>query len=206
MLKIRKSLKVFAVGLNKTGTSSIHEVFGELGMHSLHSTHWPQQKHVAFLFGYDAFSDWLDSRLAHLRYIEHRSPNQHVEEGGWGLSDTAVRTSTIMRNDHHLQVLKYFKNRSNDLLVVNYIREPDAAQKIARFLGRDVKLKKPHKHPIPVKRDQSTLRFREQITRVLSDLGVPAEERSYDLFCPSLVKNPNDNNLIPYPDTSMRRD
>lgn len=230
LLRLKPSNKVFVVGLNKTGTSSIHKLLSELGYHSDHSVMWTRSPYSLRLMMFDAFSDgfpryfdkldrlfpnskfilnvrdldnWLDSRLNHLEFKESIGPN-FKGKGIWRSDDDAVRKSILMRNEHHLRVLWHFAERPENLLVVNFVRDPDAAQKIAAFLGIDRTVEKPHAHPIPKKRDQSKLRFQDKIIKSFNDLNIPEAEWSNDLFCPSLVENPASLNWVP--DTSMRVD
>ena len=229
LLRMRPSRKVFVIGLNKTGTTSLHYLLERLGYHANHSIWWSRSNLSLRLMMYDAFSDgnprnfdvldrnfpgskfilnvrdldsWLDSRLNHVVHIENNRPD--LKTGGtWSSEGHAIRESILLRNKHNLRVLWHFADRPNDLLVVNFVKDPNAAQKIADFLGKDQTVEKPHANQ---KRDtdQSNLRFKEKIHKILTELNIAEEEWSYDLVCPSLIENPVDKNWVP--DTSMRLD
>ena len=68
--------KVFAIGFNKTGTVSLHEVFIELGYHSNHGEYWRSTNSIWFHTLFDAFCDGipddfkiLDKRYPNSKYI-----------------------------------------------------------------------------------------------------------------------------------------
>ena len=107
------------------------------------------------------------------------------------------------RNTHHLDVMQYFANRPENLLIINYIRNSDAADIIAGFAGMRAKGEKPYSRPIPKTRYQGQLVNGEQIQRCLTALGIPKSEWSNDLYCPSLETDPE---LLKFPaDSSMIR-
>ena len=201
--------KIFAVGFNKSGTSSLDHVFKKFGLISFHGKHWRSCDNLALLRTYDCFSDgipadlekldrlfpeskfilqvrdlegWLYSRLAHI----DRGKNGDASYGGnaeWEVSEHAVKSWIEQRNEHHLHVLNYFAERPNDLLVVNFIRDETAATKVCNFLGYAGEYARPQKNVSPTKT------IPEQHQRLVHDcaqqLGVTDEEWSYDILCPS---------------------
>ena len=163
--------KVFAIGFNNRGTTSLHVVFRELGYHSYHGERWRRSNARWIHRSFSAFCDgipedftlldkkfpnskfilqvrdldkWISSRIEHiLRY-----PNTKWKKvsADWTVDDSSVESWVLQRNEHHLEVLKYFKGRQDDLLITNFVREPDAAKSIASFLGSETNIKKPHAH------------------------------------------------------------
>ena len=84
-------------------------------------------------------------------------------------------------------MLEYFEHRKKDLRIINFIRDQDAATKIAEFLGysghysRPQRNVNPKKHPPP--------EYAEILQRCARKLGLTEEETKYDTYCPSLVRN-----------------
>lgn len=206
----RRSEKVFAIGFNKTGTSSLHKVFRTLGYSAYHGTKWRETSRPVIHRLYDAFSDgipddfrvldskfprarfilqvrdlspWLDSRLEHIR----RLPPEMTRHPEWTASPEAIATWVRKWNAHHLDVMSYFADRPADLLVINFIRDPDAADRVAAFLDHDVALAKPHANRNP--EVPHGLKNDAMIESVLSELHVPGDERFNDIYCPSVVGN-----------------
>ena len=205
-----RSHKVFAVGFNKTGTSSLHALFQSLGLPSYHGVDWRACDDPGLLRKYDCFSDgiprdlakldrmfpgakfilqvreldaWVHSRLAHIAQAKAR--NVHEPDPGWDTTEHSITGWIERRNTHHMLVLSHFAQRPNDLLVVNFIRDPAAATKICRFIGFSGEHRKPEKN-VHV---QGTYPFRhvDMLARCLARLGVPDDERSNDILCPSLL-------------------
>ncbi|MEM6974033.1 MAG: hypothetical protein AAF577_14630 [Pseudomonadota bacterium] len=205
--------KVFCIGFNKTGTTSIDAIFRAAGMASIHTTYWSRPGPHLCQFTHQAFCDgnplgfraldrrfprsrfilntrnldeWLDSRIEHIRAQQARG--LHRETKHWRIADEAVIHWVRTRNAHHLDVLDYFGGGPENLLVVNYIRDPDAAGRIARFIGRPelAESEKPYVRPIPRTREQGALRNAAMIGRCLDSLGIPESERGADIHCPSL--------------------
>jgi len=58
--------KVFAVGFNKCGTTSMHVLFESLGLSSYHGTKWRNCDDLTLLRAYDCFSDDIPTDLAKL--------------------------------------------------------------------------------------------------------------------------------------------
>ena len=100
--------KIFAIGFNKTGTTSLHRIFEDLGYRSLHDDRWRQLSDPLLFRFYDAFSDgipedirawdatfpearfilqvrdldaWLDSRIEHIR----RLPSGRTRDPNWSV-------------------------------------------------------------------------------------------------------------------------
>lgn len=212
----RRYRKVFLIGFNKTATTSIYTLFLSAGLHTLREIAWRQTDDLRIHYRYRAFTDgppddftvldrhfprsqfilntrdldeWIDSRLEHIRVT--LGPGEDASRPFWCISDNAVKAWIGHRNQVHLQIMKYFEARPRDLLIVNYIRDPEAARRIRRFLGLADDDAKPFTRPIPKTRDAGVLRNREMIERCYESRGIPASERKTDLYCPSLVSDPD---------------
>lgn len=223
----RNARKVFAIGENKSGTTSLHRIFQDLGYHSYHGTKWRDTSRTTMYRMYDAFCDgipdnfrrldelfpnakfilqvrdldtWIDSRLEHIR----RLPPGKKRHPLWTIKESSVRAWTVQRNTYHVEVLNHYRDRPDDLLLINYIRDPQAAEKIATFLGHPPLEQKPHANRNP--KDGPRLKNVEMITAALKKLGIPEEEWGNDIHCPSLPSPmakisaetvPADTSLIP---------
>jgi len=220
--------KVFAIGYNKTATSSIHKVFQKLGMVSAHNIRWRDTKRTFVFLRYQCFTDgppddftvldrrfknskfilnirnldeWVDSRLEHIR--------QGMEDGNlinrptWDLTDFAVKSWIEERNSFHQAVLDYFRDRPEDLLVLNYIREPEPGRKIVDFLGKNRAVSKLYKRSTLKTREAGALRNKDRIHRCLKELGVPETAWKFDIHCPTAADSaafwPYDSSALDYP-------
>jgi hypothetical protein len=179
--------KIFCIGMNKTGTSSLHSAFLKLGLKSLHhgysecrtlKEHLEAAQLIAkkiidnekanknlleHIDEYDAYSDigpiinkfeildlqypnskfiysnrntikWVDSRKRHvMRNIENQ--NKGLYESNFSSID---EEQWIERKFTHLnRVKQYFKNRQNDLLIID-ITKGDGYEKICPFLNLEI--------------------------------------------------------------------
>jgi hypothetical protein len=202
--------KVFAIGFNKTGTSSLHYIFEKLGYTSYHGVAWRDTNSMSIFFKFDAFSDdvpkdfrkldrlfkgskfilqvrsldsWIDSRIEHVR--RKNLVRAQRGEPQKPLADEAMVRDWVWRRErHHREVIAHFADRPDDLLVINFIEDPDAASRVARFLGYSGDLPKPHENSGA--RAQGRLAHGALIQRALEGLGLPREEWGADVTCPSL--------------------
>jgi hypothetical protein len=225
----RSYRKIFAIGFNKTATTSIDRVFADAGLHANHSTRWRSSSAWRDHLGYQAFSDgppddfrmldrrfpralfilntrdldaWMDSRIEHIRHLTTRGT--HVDQPGWSLAPASLDSWVRNRNAHHLAVLDHFRDRPQDLLVINFIRDADAAARLSAFIGGPPVTEKPHAHPISARRDQSRIRNAAMLAECFDRLGLPEDERQTDLWCPSLTPRrrgdwPADTSTLSWP-------
>lgn len=174
----RSYRKVFCIGLHKTGTTSIHQLFLASGLGALHAITWSQPEGRGLLDRYQAFSDgvpdnfaaldrefprarfilnvrnldeWLDSHIENQNHLRRHWPSVPLATTDY------VRDRICQRNEHHLAVLEYFRHRPDDLLVVNFVRDADAATRILQFIGRPAITARPHVRSIPQMRQHGTL-------------------------------------------------
>lgn len=161
--------KAFFIGLNKTGTNSIHRLLRELGVRSCKRKHWsgpaprPEllAEHDAFLDGMPPIDfasldrqfpgskfvlnvrplgQWLLSRMRHVA----RNKADPKYAGDWlDNEESDVVRWIVTRQRHHGAVLRHFRRRPDDLLIVDYCNDPDAHVKIVDFLGLDAEVHGP---------------------------------------------------------------
>lgn len=211
---VRKAPKVFVIGFNKSATSSLHEVFRALGKPSYHEGtgrrgKWRSGDDHKLLQTYDCFSDgppgdvdkldkmfpnskfilqvrdlesWVYSRLAHSKKWRKIEPDLFS-----GVADTEenVKSWILERNRFHMYVMDYFRDRPEDLLIVNFIRDSDAGTKVCHFLGSRKKLQRPdvNKNPTRKRPDE----HQRMVVAAVSQLGIRPEELAQDLLCTSLL-------------------
>ena len=219
--------KIFAIGFNKTGTTSLHTLFKLLGYSSYHGTKWRGCDDLELLRSYNCFSDgipkdlpkldrlfpgskfilqvrdlesWIYSRLAHIerRKKQGTCPVSPI----WDTTEDAIKYWIKERNNYHLFVLSYFSKRRSDIIIINYIRDRFSSLKICDFLG----CKRVYKRPFSNARPNNI--FHVDHVRILNnciaDLSISEHELHYDIYCPSLVSNqernrfPFDSNMIDY--------
>lgn len=221
--------KVFAIGFNKTATKSIDKIFQNLGMISAHNIRWRQTARTMIFLKYQCFTDgapddftkldqrfknskfilntrdldeWIDSRLEHIRTTSEQDPSQLSPT--WDRTDAAVKHWILERNRLHLEVLDYFRDRPKDLLVLNYIRDPESGQRIADFLGFKQVVEKQYERSTEKTRDHGALRNEARIHRCLTELGVPKTAWKTDIHCPVRPESPSswpyDTSALAYPD------
>jgi len=204
--------KIFAVGFNKTGTTSLHVLFKSLGFSSFHGVKWRACDDLHLLLSHTCFSDgipkdftfldktfpnskfilqvreldtWIYSRLAHIE----REKKQNKQRTGptWDMTEHSIKHWIKQRNAYHLAVLSHFNERPSDFTIVNFIRDEAAATKICNFLGYTGKYEKPMKNVNPQK--MYPLKHTEMLKKCVAELEISEKELSYDILCPSLIKN-----------------
>ena len=207
-----KKKKVFAIGFNKSGTTSLHALFISLGLSSYHGVEWRGCDNLALLRSYDCFSDdipkdlprldylfpgskfilqvrdldsWVYSRLAHIE--REQKQGTHMAKPNWDITEFAIKAWIKKRNEHHLFVLEYFSRRPADFIVINFIRDDAAATTVSRFLGYSGTYQKPKININPDK-DQP-LKYSKMLMNAIADLGIPEQELKFDIYCPSLLIN-----------------
>jgi hypothetical protein len=211
-LGLRKSQKVFAVGFAKCATTSLHALFLSLRLPSFHGIGWRSCNSIQLLRTFDCFSDgipkdlekldrlfpgskfvlqvrdlqsWVFSQLAHIERSKKRGKHRALPD--WDTTEYAVRSWILMRNRHHLFVQEYFADRPHDLLIVNFVSDPSAGTRVANFLGFPGNFDRPVENVNPNKRIPAS--HSEMLSRVSAELGIPAHELTYDIYCPSLVES-----------------
>ncbi len=170
--------KIFCIGLNKTGTTSLHQAFGILGIKSVHfrdddgnnikeiilHNYQKGNNILKGLESYDAFTDWDNSTntIEIFKEFDKQYPNSKFilntrELNSWLDSrETHVKRNQLAKQnnpeanitwleidrkgwerlykDHHKEVNDYFKDRKEDLLVID-VTKGDGWEKLCSFLN-----------------------------------------------------------------------
>ena len=172
--------KIICVGLNKTGTTSLHRAFKILNFKSIHyqgkegnikkiiyDNYINGNKLLKGIENYDVYSDWnnantnflfkqLDKQYPKSKFILNtrdidswlKSRENHVNsipnlknkqaenpENTWYNIDKEAWVKVY--KEHHREVLKYFEDREDDLLIFNLF-EGDSWEKICNFLNKPI--------------------------------------------------------------------
>ena len=214
-VKTRRALglpirKTFAIGFNKMGTSSLHDLFNWLGYRSEHSVEWHDLSRDDIFAGADCFSDgfpedwkeldrrwpdarfvlqvrkceeWIVSRLKHVARVKAAGTWRGGESWGiWDETEEAVAAWIALFHTHHVDVLQHFRDRPGKLLVLNYIDDPDAALKLARFMGYRGPIEKSKKN---VGRSTPAPEHTEMIAAACARLGLDRADLQSDLLLPA---------------------
>ncbi len=147
--------------------------------------HYPRAR---FILNVRDLEPWLISRISLKRH--QKRLGRDYTPGGWHETPEVIDAMIRNRNDYHISVLRYFANRETDFLILNFVSDPDSVDKLARFAGLPgARTEKPHTNRTspdsPERRDRTEIA--EYVTQSMDRLGIPAAERRYDLFCPSLA-------------------
>jgi hypothetical protein len=145
-------MKIFVIGFNKTGTTSLHHLFENCGINSIHST----MNVMDIIDKYDAFADGI-----HYNFEEYynKYPNslfilntrpiykwlisryKHAEETDfnpcwcWPISDEKTNQWISEREHHFKKILDFFVNKSKQLLIVN-IEKPGWENIVLSFIEK----------------------------------------------------------------------
>ena len=193
--------KIFFVGSNKTGTTSVHRTFNKYDISSIHDARWVSrswdcdeeyfQRATVFSDGirvanlswldqtFDAFfilntrnvRDWVVSAWNHRRRRTNRSPNEYYEP-----EKERLIQRILNRNIHHKEVLDYFIDRDN-FMILNVVDSADdvVVEKLSKATGINiVALVRAHVH------SETTEYVKEprEAMEALRDLGI--EPSDYD--------------------------
>lgn len=115
--------------------------------------------------------------------------------GGWDTTEEAVTEWILERNRYHRYVFEYFAKRPDDLLVINFIRDPNAGEKICKFLGLSYSPPKPKSNVTAYGKEYSEM-HRELVNKVAKKLGLGASDFERDILSQSLL-DVSDSNYWP---------
>ena len=156
-------MKIFQIGFNKCGTSSLYHFFKGNGIASVHLDGFDDDSDDYFpcVHAYINYFTELDKQYPNSKFILNRrnlikwikSRQSHVFGSGrtylgsymHHMKMTEEEVLTLWENQwnaHISNVLEYFKDRPNDLLVFNI--EEDDATKIKDFFSEDLDLDVSH--------------------------------------------------------------
>ena len=138
--------KIFCIGFWKQGTSSLHKLFLDNNLKSIHDS---CIDYVDILDKYDCFTDnnclirdykkyynlypnslfilntrplkkWLLSAYKHIYILKDKNDKCNKL---WPPTESQIKNMIVTRENHYKSVLDFFKDKSNNLIVIN-IEEP----------------------------------------------------------------------------------
>lgn len=148
-----KGLKVFNISFNKTATSSTHELLKKIGINSVHSTdpaldlaknfdaindghhvnifksYYESYPNALFLLNTRPLEDWIVSRY------KHGATYYSSKKKSWAWPPNIELTLQWVRErqHHYSDVLNFFKDKTNQLLICN-ISKSGWQNEIIKFL------------------------------------------------------------------------
>ncbi len=144
--------KIFVIGFNKTGTTSICRVFNSVGINAYHGV----ENVLNIIDLYDAFTDgthsdfktyydihpnglfilntrplrkWLVSRY------KHGACKNFRDSWCWPVTDERTKSWINQRESHFSNVLSFFKDKKESFLIVN-IERRGWEERIINFIGK----------------------------------------------------------------------
>jgi len=145
--------KIFVIGFNKTASTTLHKLFKVNNLKSQHTTKWDLAnydcfldngnlndfkkldnlyKDAIFILNTRNLTNWLISRFKH----GHRQCERLQRNKNWAYPCTHELALEWIKNreTYYLQVLDYFKDRPNKLIILS-IEHPNWKQFISYELG-----------------------------------------------------------------------
>lgn len=145
-------MKIFVIGFNKTGTTSLHSLFTRYKIKSTHNTTPVLQiidKYEAFTDGSHANFREYYARYPDALFILNTRPIQnwlvsrykHAEEHRfnacwcWPMSKERTNKWITEREEHYSNVLEFFADKKDQLLIVN-IEGRGWENRVLKFIGK----------------------------------------------------------------------
>jgi hypothetical protein len=185
--------KIFVIGFNKTGTSSIDKFLKKLGLNSIHTT----TPVLEIIHDYDAFSDGIHSQFR--LYYQHY-PNslfilntrplrswlisryKHAEFHDfkpcwcWPVSNEKTKSWITERVYFHREVMEFFQDKPSQLLIVNIENETWMKTIRLAITGKTVNETEIKENVRPSKRIPYINEIQNNISHVLSVMGYTGDE------------------------------
>ena len=170
-------MKIWGIGLSRTGTTTLNETLQQLGFNVIH---YPKNKHIfsseydggtditvsvrfkeldkkfpnsKFIYTVRDKEDWLNSIIPYLnRKRNWKFPQDQIDirKKVYGVTFPTREEAEVAYDKHHNSVMEYFKDRNNDLLVLDII-DGDTTDKLTKFLNCDpIELKFPNRNSLKV--------------------------------------------------------
>ena len=159
LFRKKNDTKVFCIGYVKTGTTSLYKAFNILDYragHLLKRGSEPKEGWIEYIkkSNYDAFTDWPSARIykdldkvipgskfiltARDKKALIRSVENYFKGSPWELKNSQASEQWLQKYEKHTQeVAKYFKDRPDQLLVMNVIKG-DGWEKLCSFLNKPI--------------------------------------------------------------------
>jgi hypothetical protein len=200
------SPKVFAIGFNKTGTTSLTSILNSYGLKTTHDGgwhFWTVRNQFGKFSRFDAFTDGqqkdfrvLDEKYPGSKFILNTRPLQswlasrwcHVENNKSSRRSKWTQNSkedlmawAYTRDNYHADVLEYFKDRPNDFMVfdIQTMAAADIYEGLDRVL-KGVAKRFPTNKSIPRSnptRNNLKNKAKKCVEDALNELGMTEEDK-----------------------------
>jgi hypothetical protein len=153
-----------------------------------------------FILNVRDMRSWIYSRLAHIERMKKRNPQRKIFSKDWDVTEEAIKMWIKKRNKYHLSVLAYFSERPADLLIVNFLRDEQAATRVCNYLGYMGDFHRPKENVNPCKKRPE--KHVEMLDNCIKELSISKIDLEYDIYCTSLEsaetqkKFPADTSMI----------
>lgn len=133
-------VKIFVIGFNKTATTTFHHIFLKNNLKSQHSNKWNLEKfdcfsdniemndnfkilynkypNAHFILNTRSLKKWIISRFKH-GYLISTKNEKLKKNWAWPPTEKLVKEWIIERETYYSDVLNFFKNKPNKLLIIN---------------------------------------------------------------------------------------
>lgn len=185
-------MKIFVIGFNKTGTSSLHELFKQSNINSCHTTTpvmdiindfdaFTDGGHYNFTEYYDKYPSslfilntrpickWLISRYKH-------AVNYNFEDSWcWPISKTKTISWIKKREEHYKSILDFFIDKPKQLMVVN-IEKINWQVDVLNFIKKPIIYKNIHMNRININNYFIEKQITKNVNECLMDEGYTCDE------------------------------
>ena len=156
--------KIFCIGFVKTGTTSLYKALNILGYRTVRLldlktwnkkgpkqyvkqiSNWKYDAFVDFPMGFDEVFVDIEKEIPNSKFILttrdikkwQKSYFHHFDGSGWQIKTTDdIKKRTEKMEKHNNDVIKYFKNKPNKLLIMD-ITKGDGWEKLCKFLNKPI--------------------------------------------------------------------
>lgn len=201
--------KIFVIGFNKTATSTFHQLFLANKKKSQHGDIWNTQKYdcfsdnpempennyknlyekypdAKFILNTRCLNSWLLSRAVHCEALK--------QNWGYPLTDKLLSEWIDERNEKHLEIINFFKDKSNKLIIVN-IEKDGWMNFIKQEFNFKNDLTKKYNTAKKINKDKIN-NFQKMIEKTFINKKLPKEYYEDKFLDFSISKDSNIQNLI----------
>lgn len=200
------SPKVFGIGFNKTGTTSLTNIFQQYGLKTTHHGgwhFWVKREQFNKFKNFDAFTDGqqkdfrvLDKKFPGSKFILNTRPlrnwlasrwchvetNKRTKRSTWRANSTKDLMSwAYSRDNYHADVLEYFKDRPDDFMILDIqtMSKEDIFNGLDKVL-QGVAKKEPRRNIPRSNGTNASLKGKgkKAAEQALEELGLPEEDRA----------------------------
>ena len=201
--------KIFVIGFNKTATSTFHQLFLANKKKSQHGGIWKTQNYdcfsdnpelpennyknlykkypdAKFILNTRSLNSWLLSRAVHCEALK--------QSWGYPLTDKLLTEWIDRRNEKHLEIINFFKDKPNKLIIVN-IENDGWINFIKKEFNFKTDLTKKYNTAKKINKNKID-NFQKMIEKTFINKKIPKEYYEDKFLDFSISKDSNIQNLI----------